>query len=81
MAQMAKWEQNNIFRSWLAEDVFRSDVLDRITDDYKTCAEHKGKKVTREELEDVLVEMVENIMNGIDWFLDEEFEDEEDDEE
>ena len=76
MAQMELWEKNNIFRSYLADDIFRYDVLERITNDFRADMKHRNKEVTRENLEEALYEMVENISNNIEWFLDEEFEEE-----
>lgn len=78
--QVEPWEKNNIFRNFLADDLFRYDVLEKIANDYKEDMKHRNKEVTRESMEDALQEMVENIMHEIDWFLDEEFEEEDCDE-
>ena len=77
---MKAWENNNIFRSYVADDVFRYDVLEKIADDYKAHMKDKNKKVTRENMEEAISEMIDNITSTIDWFLDEEFEEDEEDE-
>jgi hypothetical protein len=76
--KMEQWEKNNIFRSFLADDLFRYDVLEKIANDYKENMKYRNKKVTREDMEDALYEVVENISHEIEYFLDEEFEEEDD---
>lgn len=72
---MEQWEKNNIFRSHLADEIFRDDILEKIANDYKEVMIHTNKEITRENMEDVIYEMIENIENSVEWFLDEEFED------
>lgn len=70
---METWERNNIFRSYNAEDCFKYDILEKIMNDYMEDMDHKNKEVTRENLEDVIMDMLEAIMGDVDIFLDEEF--------
>lgn len=72
--ELQGWEKNNIFRSYLAEELFQLDVLEKIHDDYKAHRKDKGEEITREELENIMVDTLDNIINAADWYLDEEFE-------
>lgn len=72
--ELQDWEKNNIFRSYLAEEIFQLDVLEKIHNDYKAHRKDKGEKITREELENILVDTLDDIISAADWYLDEEFE-------
>ena len=70
---MKKFEENNIFKSYLAEECFKYDVLEKIMDDYIKDMEDRDIEVTREDLENAIIDILEGIMGEVDTFLDEEF--------
>ena len=68
--ELKEWERNNIFRSRLAEDVFQLDILDKIHRDYEAHMKDKGMEFDREDLESKIVEVLEDVINGTDFYLD-----------
>lgn len=75
--EQKKVDHTNIFDSWLAQDVFVADILERIANDWKKA---KRMEFDRENFTDfVCVDLPCWLENGLQEFLDEEFGEEEDD--
>lgn len=68
--KLENWEITNVFRSRLAEEILQLDVFEKIHKDYEAHMKDKGKEVEREALEREMVEILENIINNIDCYLD-----------
>lgn len=67
-------KRNNVFASWLAADCFKSDIIEKVFNDWKKWV--KPENVNREEAYDALIEFFQEFEWSIDEFLDEEFEEE-----
>lgn len=68
--EFKEWERNNIFRSHLAREIFTLDILERIHGDYARHKDDRGGKVIRESLEDNMVNFLEEVIDYIDYYLD-----------
>ena len=68
--KLEDWEITNVFRSRLAEEILQLDVMEKIHRDYEAHMKDKGKEVNREDLEHEMLEILDNIINSIDWYLD-----------
>ena len=82
MAEKRAVDHTNVFESYLAQEVFMMDIIDKIVDDWKRT--DRKSNPTREELEDCFYDTFihEWIGYSVENWLDEEFEnDYEDDEE
>ncbi len=70
-----KVDHTNIFDSWLAQDVFVSDILEKIANDWKKA---NRMEFNRENFEDFIFDDFPCwLENGLQEFLDEEFGEEE----
>lgn len=70
-----KVDHTNIFDSWLAQDVFVADILEKIANDWKRA---NRMEFNRENFEDFIFEDLPCwLENGLQEFLDEEFGEEE----
>lgn len=71
MSEKKKVDHTNIFDSWLAQDVFVSDILEKIANDWKRA---NRMEFNRENFEEFVFEDLPCwIENGLQGFLDEEF--------
>lgn len=69
-----KVNHNNIFESYIAQDLFILDIIDRIASDWK---EANRQEFTRENLEYYVFEEFFNLMElGLQEYLEEEFDEE-----
>ena len=76
-----KVDHTNIFESWVAQDVFVADILEKIATDWKRV-KIKHSEFNRENLEEFLYEEFPCwIECGLQDFLDDEFGEEDGDEE
>ena len=75
--EQKKVDHTNIFDSWLAQDVFVADILEKIANDWKKA---NRMEFNRENFQDFIFDDLPCwLENGLQEFLDEEFGEEEDD--
>lgn len=75
--EQKKVDHTNIFDSWLAQDVFVADILEKIANDWKKA---NRMEFNRENFQDFVFDDLPCwLENGLQEFLDEEFGEEEDD--
>ena len=75
--EQKKVDHTNIFDSWLAQDLFVADILERIANDWKKA---NRMEFNRENFQDFIFDDLPCwLENGLQEFLDEEFGEEEDD--
>ena len=81
MADKREVDHTNVFESYIAQEVFMMDVIEKIVNDWRR-SERKSNP-TREELEDFFYDefIHEWIGYSVETWLDEEFENEDEDEE
>lgn len=68
--KLEDWEITNVFRSRLAEEILWLDVLEKIHKDYETHMKDMGEEFDREDIESAMVEILENMIDHIEWYLD-----------
>lgn len=80
MSSEKKVDHTNVFESYIAQDVFVLDILEKIADDWKRS--HKADSFNRNNFEEFICnEFVEWLDVGMWSFCDEEFGEEEDEDE
>ena len=81
MAEKREVDHTNVFESYIAKEVFMMDVIEKIVNDWRRS--ERQSNPTREELEDFFYDefIHEWIGYSVETWLDEEFENDEDEEE
>lgn len=64
------WELKNVFRTYLAEEILWLDVLEKIHKDYEAHMKDIGGEFDREDIESAMVAILENMIDHIEWYLD-----------
>lgn len=67
-------KKNNIFCNWLADDVFKLDIIEKVFNDYKASLADKGIEVTKAMADETLYEYFQGMQFVIEDFLKEKFE-------
>jgi hypothetical protein len=68
--KLEDWELKNVFRTYLAEEILWLDVLEKIHKDYEAHMKDMGEEFDREDIESAMVEILENMIDHIEWYLD-----------
>ena len=72
------WEIDNFFCSQTEHDIFFDYILSKISRDYKEYCKKKGNPYTEETLISGMSDIVEDLASAVEYFVYEEFENQED---